>query len=145
MPPDYSTQGQVDPPVLETLRRFLPYLWPEDQPNLRLRIVLAAMLVLCAKASVLTMPFLYKAVIDQMTEGTAVALTALLALIAAYGLARFGQVMFDNLRNIVFEKVGQEAARRLASNVFTHLHGLSMRFHLGRRTGEITKLSLIHI
>ncbi|WP_109356400.1 ABC transporter ATP-binding protein/permease [Sphingorhabdus sp. EL138] len=140
MPPDQSTKGQIDPPMIPTLKRFMPYLWPKDEPALRVRIVIAGLLVLCAKAAVLSMPFAYKAVVDGMTAGTEAALTVLLALVAAYGLARFGQVMFDNLRNIVFEKVGQEAARRLATNVFAHLHQLSLRFHLGRRTGEITKV-----
>jgi len=141
MPPDYSTQGQIDPPMIPTLKRFLPYLWPKGEPGLRLRIVMAGLLVLCAKAAILTMPFLYKAVIDGMSDDSLnTELTVLLALVAAYGLARFGQVMFDNLRNIVFEKVGQQAARRLATNVFTHLHSLSLRFHLGRRTGEVTKI-----
>ncbi|SIO14202.1 ATP-binding cassette, subfamily B [Parasphingorhabdus marina DSM 22363] len=140
MPPDHSTKGQIDPPMIPTLKRFLPYLWPKDAPALRARIVVAGLLVLCAKAAVLSMPFAYKAVVDGMTEGTEVALTVLLALVAAYGLARFGQVLFDNLRNIVFEKVGQEAARRLATNVFSHLHRLSLRFHLNRRTGEVTKV-----
>lgn len=140
MPPDYSTQGQVDPPMIPTLKRFLPYLWPKDAPALRMRIVIAAILVLCAKAAVLSMPFAYKAVVDGMTAGTEAALTVLLALVAAYGLARFGQVLFDQVRNIVFEKVGQEAARELAINVFEHLHRLSLRFHLNRHTGEITKV-----
>ncbi|MEW4467932.1 ABC transporter ATP-binding protein/permease [Parasphingorhabdus sp. JC815] len=140
MPPDYSTKGQIDPPMIPTLKRFLPYLWPKDAPALRLRIIIAGLLVLCAKGAILLMPFAYKAVVDGMTAGTEATLTVLLALVAAYGLARFGQVMFDNLRNIAFEKVGQEAARRLATNVFIHLHRLSLRFHLGRRTGEITKV-----
>ncbi len=141
MPPDYATQGQIDPPMIPTLKRFLPYLWPKGEPALRLRIIVAGLLVLCAKAAILTMPFIYKAVIDGMSDDAlGTELTVLLALVAAYGLARFGQVMFDNLRNIVFEKVGQQAARRLATNVFTHLHSLSLRFHLGRRTGEVTKI-----
>lgn len=141
MPPDYATEGQIDPPMIPTLKRFLPYLWPKDEPGLRMRIIVAGLLVLCAKAAVLTMPFLYKAVIDGMSDDSlGTELTVLLALVAAYGVARFGQVMFDNMRNIVFEKVGQEAARRLATNVFTHLHSLSLRFHLGRRTGEVTKV-----
>lgn len=141
MPPDYATEGQIDPPMIPTLKRFLPYLWPKGEPGLRLRIIVAGLLVLCAKAAILTMPFLYKAVIDGMSgDEVGTELTVLLALVAAYGLARFGQVMFDNLRNIVFEKVGQQAARRLATNVFTHLHSLSLRFHLGRRTGEVTKI-----
>ena len=141
MPPDYATEGQIDPPMIPTLKRFLPYLWPKGEPRLRMRIIVAGLLVLCAKAAILTMPFLYKAVIDGMSDDAlGTELTVLLALVAAYGLARFGQVMFDNLRNIVFEKVGQQAARRLATNVFTHLHSLSLRFHLGRRTGEVTKV-----
>ncbi|NCN83484.1 MAG: ABC transporter ATP-binding protein/permease [Sphingomonadales bacterium] len=141
MPPDYATEGQIDPPMIPTLKRFLPYLWPKGEPSLRLRIIIAGLLVLCAKAAILTMPFIYKAVIDGMAnDALETELTVLLALVGAYGLARFGQVMFDNLRNIVFEKVGQQAARRLATNVFTHLHSLSLRFHLGRRTGEVTKI-----
>ncbi len=141
MPPDYATEGQIDPPMIPTLKRFLPYLWPKGEPGLRMRIIVAGLLVLCAKAAILTMPFLYKAVIDGMADDAlGTELTVLLALVAAYGVARFGQVMFDNMRNIVFEKVGQEAARRLATNVFTHLHSLSLRFHLGRRTGEVTKV-----
>lgn len=141
MPPDYATEGQIDPPMIPTLKRFLPYLWPKGEPGLRLRIIIAGVLVLCAKAAILTMPFIYKAVIDGMSnDALGTELTVLLALVAAYGLARFGQVMFDNLRNIVFEKVGQQAARHLATNVFTHLHSLSLRFHLGRRTGEVTKI-----
>jgi ABC-type transport system involved in Fe-S cluster assembly fused permease/ATPase subunit len=141
MPPDYATEGQIDPPMIPTLKRFLPYLWPKGEPSLRLRIIVAGFLVLCAKAAVLTMPFIYKAVIDGMAnDALGTELTVLLALVAAYGLARFGQVMFDNMRNIVFEKVGQQAARRLATNVFTHLHSLSLRFHLNRRTGEVTKI-----
>ncbi|QJB69087.1 ABCB family ABC transporter ATP-binding protein/permease [Parasphingorhabdus halotolerans] len=141
MPPDYSTKGQIDPPMIPTLKRFLPYLWPEGAPGLRIRIVIAGLLVLCAKAAILSMPFAYKAVVDGMAgDSLNTELTVLLALVAAYGLARFGQVMFDNMRNIVFEKVGQEAARQLAINVFNHLHRLSLRFHLGRRTGEITKV-----
>jgi len=127
--------------MIPTLKRFLPYLWPKGEPSLRLRIIVAGLLVLCAKAAVLTMPFIYKAVIDGMAnDALGTELTVLLALVAAYGLARFGQVMFDNMRNIVFEKVGQQAARRLATNVFTHLHSLSLRFHLNRRTGEVTKI-----
>ncbi len=63
-----------------------------------------------------------------------------IALVAAYAGARFGGVLFDNLRNVVFERVGQDATRRLAENVFSHLHNLSMRFHMNRRTGAVTKV-----
>jgi ATP-binding cassette subfamily B protein len=63
-----------------------------------------------------------------------------IALVVAYAGARFGSVLFDNLRNAIFERVGQEAGRRLADDVFVHLHRLSLRFHLDRRTGAVTKI-----
>jgi ABC-type bacteriocin/lantibiotic exporter with double-glycine peptidase domain len=63
-----------------------------------------------------------------------------IALVCAYAGARFGGVLFDNLRNVAFERVGQEATRRLAEHVFIHLHRLSLRFHLNRRTGAVTKV-----
>src|SRR3546814_17163651 len=62
------------------------------------------------------------------------------ALILAYAAARFGAVLFDNLRNAIFERVGQDAARRLSVDVFSHLHRLSLRFHLERHTGALTKI-----
>ena len=63
-----------------------------------------------------------------------------IALVAAYAAARFGGVLFDNLRNAIFERVGQDATRRLAETTFRHLHDLSLRFHLERRTGAVTKI-----
>jgi ATP-binding cassette subfamily B protein len=66
--------------------------------------------------------------------------TLAIALVAAYAGARFSEVLFNNLRNLIFERVGQEATRNLAENVFGHLHNLSMRFHMNRRTGAVTKV-----
>ena len=123
-----------------TLRRFLPYLWPADNRSLRRRIVLAAFFVLAAKAVTLSLPFAYKSAIDAMTMQGPPALIAAIALVTAYALGRFAGVAFDNLRNIVFERVGQEATRALAEDVFARLHRLSLRFHLARRTGEVTKV-----
>jgi ATP-binding cassette, subfamily B, heavy metal transporter len=125
-----------------TLRRFLPYLWPKDQPGLRLRIVGATVLILAAKATTLALPYAYKRAVDAMTrphlapDAASVALTFILA----YALGRFVGVAFDNLRNMIFERVGQEATRALAEHVFARLHRLSLRFHLARRTGEVTKV-----
>src|SRR3546814_1420053 len=62
------------------------------------------------------------------------------ALIRAYAAARFGAVLFDNLRNAIFERVGQDAARRLSVDVFSHIHRLSLRFHLESFTGALTKI-----
>ncbi|WP_129792237.1 ABC transporter ATP-binding protein/permease [Sphingosinicella sp. CPCC 101087] len=122
------------------LRRFLPYLWPPGEPALRTRVVIAVLLVLAAKAATLTMPFAYKAVVDRMSTGMDEAAGLIVALVFAYVAARFGSVLFDNLRNAIFERVGQDAARRLAETVFRHIHALSLRFHLERRTGALTRI-----
>ncbi len=126
--------------ISPTLRRFSTYLWPADAPALRLRIGIAFLCVLASKAMVLTMPFAYKAAIDRMTPGMEPAVTLAVALVVAYAGARFGGVLFDNLRNAAFERVGQDAARRLSEQVFGHLHRLSLRFHLERRTGALTRI-----
>ena len=124
----------------KALRRFLPYLWPADAPALRARVVLAVLLVFAAKAATLVMPFAYKSAIDRMSHGVTPAAGLAIALVAAYAGARFGGVLFENLRNAIFERVGQDAARRLAETVFRHIHDLSLRFHLERRTGALTKI-----
>jgi ATP-binding cassette subfamily B protein len=123
------------------LIRFLPMLWPKGQRELKVRVVAAVVLVLAGKAAVLAMPFAYKAVIDRMSgAATEATFTLVAALVLAYAGARFAGVLSDNLRNAVFEKVGQDAARRLAGQVFRHIHSLSLRFHLERRTGSLTKV-----
>ncbi|CAM5405399.1 ABCB family ABC transporter ATP-binding protein/permease [Sphingobium scionense] len=128
------------PPAWATLRRFIPYLWPADAPALRRRVAVALVLVALAKVITLAMPFAYKGAIDRMAPGLEPAAGLAMALVVAYAGARFGGVLFDNLRNAIFEKVGQEAGRRLADDVFVHLHRLSLRFHLDRRTGAVTKI-----
>ena len=86
------------------------------------------------------MPFAYKGAIDRMAAGLEPAVALAVALVVAYAGARFGGVLFDNMRNTIFERVGQDAARRLSADVFRHLHALSLRFHLNRRTGAVTKI-----
>ena len=143
--------GPMSPPVTTadpaarhegwgTLRRFLPYLWPADRPGLRVRIVVALGLVVASKLIQLSMAWLYGRAIDRMVPGMESTAQIAIALVAAYAGARFGGVLFDNLRNVVFERVGQDATRQLAEHVFIHLHSLSLRFHLNRRTGAVTKV-----
>ncbi|NIJ15781.1 ABCB family ABC transporter ATP-binding protein/permease [Sphingobium vermicomposti] len=139
MPPSTPDNTPL-PPVWATLRRFLPYLWPADAPALRRRVAIAMILVVMAKAISLAMPFAYKGAIDRMAPGMEPAAGLAIALVVAYAGARFASVLFDNLRNAVFERVGQEAGRRLSDDVFVHLHRLSLRFHLDRRTGAVTKI-----
>jgi len=120
------------------LWRFLPMLWPQGEPELKLRVMVAVLLVLAGKAVMLLAPYALKLAVDRMTAHAAFAVVA--GLVVAYAAARFGGVLSDNLRNAIFEKVGQDAARRLAANVFRHVHELSLRFHLERRTGSLTKI-----
>ncbi|TXI07413.1 MAG: ABC transporter ATP-binding protein/permease [Novosphingobium sp.] len=148
MPPDAPTSPKdARHDGWATLKRFLPYLWPADNAGLRRRVMGAVIMVLLGKATTLALPFAYKKAVDAMTlpagsgaSGAQPALTVALAFVLAYALGRFAGVLFDNLRNIVFERVGQDATRHLAENVFARLHKLSLRFHLARRTGEVTKV-----
>ncbi|RZK00721.1 MAG: ABC transporter ATP-binding protein/permease [Novosphingobium sp.] len=145
MPPDNPTSGEnARHDGWRTLRRFLPYLWPVDNRALRWRIVAAIVMILAGKAVTLGLPFFYKRAVDLMTirpdPALGPALGLALAFVLAYALGRFASVLFENLRNIVFERVGQDATRALAENVFARLHNLSLRFHLARRTGEVTKV-----
>ncbi|MFC3712658.1 ABCB family ABC transporter ATP-binding protein/permease [Sphingoaurantiacus capsulatus] len=127
-------------PSFTTLRRFLPYLWPAESPGLRVRVAVALVLVLLAKAITLVMPFAYKGAIDELAKGVDAGIALAVGLVVAYAGARFGGVLFDNLRNAVFERVGQTAARNLALDVFAQIHRLSLRFHLERRTGSLTRI-----
>lgn len=140
MPPDTITSDRrPDADSWATLRRFLPYLWPKDSPALRRRIVVAMVLVLAAKATTLALPYAYKEAVDAMSTPSNEAAMVAIAFVVAYAAGRLGSIVFDNTRNIVFERVGQEATRHLAEDTFARLHRLSLRFHLSRRTGEITK------
>ncbi|MBY0283314.1 MAG: ABC transporter ATP-binding protein/permease [Sphingomonas sp.] len=142
MPPiDPPKAKTAEPPLWPMLRRFLPYLWPKDQPALRVRIVLSLLLIIASKlVQVYGAPYALQGIVNDMAKGDRGATTLILALVVGYAAARFGSVLFDNLRNAVFERVGQDATRRLAATVFRHLHMLSLRFHLERRTGAVTKV-----
>ena len=139
------TAASTPPPSVDhagwpAVRRFLPYLWPKDRPELRWRIAGATFFVVVAKIVVLTLPFAYAGAVDAMSAGGDPAVWVALGLIVAYAAGRFATVLFDNVRNIIFERVGQDAVRQLTEDVFARLHGLSLRFHLSRRTGEVTKV-----
>lgn len=140
MPPDTAVN---DPRARHdgwrTLMRFLPYLWPKDNPPLRRRIVLACVFILLSTATQLVLPYLMKWAVDLMGATGPKAVQLAMITVLGYAAGRLLQTLFDNLRNIVFEKVGQDATRALAENVFGQLHRLSLRFHLARRTGEVTK------
>ncbi|MWV29100.1 ABCB family ABC transporter ATP-binding protein/permease [Aurantiacibacter rhizosphaerae] len=122
------------------MRRFLPYLWPEGRPDLKRRIIGASILVVLAKGVVLAMPLAYARAVDTMAADGDPAVMVAMAMVIAYAAGRFGSVLFDQLRNIIFNRVGQESVFGLAEDVFARLHQLSLRFHLSRRTGEVTRV-----
>ena len=140
MPPISEAQDTKAPPTFATLRRFFPYLWPAGNRALKTRVVVAMTLLLIATSANLSMGWLYKAAIDRMVPGMEAGAQIAIALVAAYAGARFAGVLFNNLRNVIFERVGQDATRELAEHTFRHLHALSLRFHLDRRTGAVARV-----
>lgn len=140
MPPETPTKPTARHDGWGTLRRFLPYLWPADDWGLRARIIGAIALILLSTATQFTLPYLLKWAVDAMAVTGPRVITFAMLFVLAYAAGRLGGVVFDNLRNIVFERVGQQATAQLAEHVFNRLHRLSLRFHLARRTGEVTKV-----
>ena len=142
MPPEQPTSANSPArhDGWNTLRRFFPYLWPRDNPALRVRIVVSCLLILASLKLTMTLPYFLKWGIDSMSIKGHAGYILALGWVLAYAAGRLGNVIFDNLRNIVFERVGQDATRALAEDVFARLHRLSLRFHLARRTGEVTKV-----
>ncbi len=127
-----------------TMKRVAPYLWPQGETWIKVRVVAALLFLLAAKLVSITMPFMYKQAVDALvgkdpTAATMLALGAV-GLTIAYGLARFGSVAFGEMRDWVFVRVGQRALRKLALETFTHIHRLSMRYHITRKTGGLSRV-----
>jgi ABC-type transport system involved in Fe-S cluster assembly fused permease/ATPase subunit len=123
---------------LRALKWLAPYLWPRDSLELRARVVIAIVLLFAAKLLTIYVPILYKQAVDALSPSNIV-VAAPVALIIAYGIARVISQGFNELRTAVFAKVSQRAIRRLALSAFRHLHALSLRFHLERRTGGLSR------
>jgi ATP-binding cassette, subfamily B, heavy metal transporter len=119
-------------------RALLPYLWPAGRADLKARVVTALLLLVLAKVVLVTVPFFYKAAVDAL-EGRVQAVAVPVALIVAYGVARVLSQGFGELRDAVFARVSQHATRAVGLRTFEHLHGLSLAFHLGRRTGGVSR------
>lgn len=123
-----------------TLRRFLPYLWPEGQWGLRVRVVLAIACLVAAKVALVFVPIFYRDAIDALdVNQNSAALTLPIGIILAYGAARVLSLTFGELRDALFAKVGQRAIRTVALQVFRHLHSLSLGYHLSRQTGGLSR------
>nr|WP_148234784.1 ABC transporter ATP-binding protein/permease [Pseudooceanicola batsensis] len=126
------------------VRRALPYLWPSDAPWVRRRVVIALTVLFIGKLIAVGTPFFYKAAVDSLAgEGDSAAwLMSLgaIALTVVYGLSRLMSVGFQQLRDVVFAPVGQKALRQVAYETFAHMHRLSMRYHITRRTGGLSRI-----
>ena len=137
--------GTARAPALTTIRRVAPYLWPEGQGWVKRRVVVALLFLIAAKLVSVSTPYLYKLAVDSLSSEAGSDPRALIGLgavglVVAYGLARLGSVVFGELRDAVFVRVGQRAIRRLAIETFTHIHQLSLRYHITRKTGGLSRI-----
>ncbi|MCA3488220.1 MAG: ABC transporter ATP-binding protein/permease [Rhodobacter sp.] len=129
---------------LQTIRRVLPYLWPDGQAWVKRRVVLAMLALVAGKLISVTTPYLYKVAVDalakQQRDDAWLLVYGAVGLTVAYGVARLGAVAFNELRDAIFVRVGQRALRALALETFTHIHRLSMRYHITRKTGGLSRV-----
>ncbi len=124
--------------MFATVRSLLPYLWPRDDPGARVRVVAAFALLIAAKVANVYIPLVYGRAVDALApKHNPVAIP--IALIIAYGLLRVGSAGFAEMRDAVFAKVQQRTVRKVALRTFKHLHELSLRFHLDRQTGGLSR------
>ncbi|WP_262691660.1 ABCB family ABC transporter ATP-binding protein/permease [Kordiimonas aestuarii] len=129
----------------KTVKRLLPYLWVRGRFDLKTRVVGAMLLLVLAKILGVYVPFIFKDAVDALTgesagpDAATLALVVPTGLILGYGTARVLSQLFGELRDAVFVKVGQHALRQVALSTFRHLHALSLKFHLERRTGGLSR------
>jgi ATP-binding cassette subfamily B protein len=129
-----------------TIRKVSPYLWPENDPGARMRVVLALAALLLSKVATVTTPFFFKEAVDTLAPEPGAAqpafmlVTGAVGLVTAYGVMRLAGVGFAQLRDGIFAKVGQHALRALALETFRHIHALSLRYHITRRTGGLSRI-----
>lgn len=144
MPPDSSTDAQIARDERRsgwrTIRRVGPYLWPEGQTWAKRRVVIALGFLILAKLIAVATPILYKQAVDTLSGEVSDLMLGAVGLTLAYGMARLMTVGFQQLRDAIFAKVGQRALRRLALETFTHIHRLSMRYHITRKTGGLSRI-----
>jgi ABC-type transport system involved in Fe-S cluster assembly fused permease/ATPase subunit len=126
---------------LRTVQRVAPYLWPADKLWVKQRVVISLVMLLLAKVVAVGTPLIYKQAVDALSGvGASDMMLGAVGLTVAYGMARLMSNGFQQLRDAVFAKVGQGALRALALQTFEHIHRLSMRYHIGRKTGGLSRI-----
>jgi ATP-binding cassette subfamily B protein len=140
MRPTTIEPGQFQPgKQLRTLRNLLPYLWPRGRADLKLRVVFAIVFLVAAKAANVCVPIVLREAVDSLGAPVEGIVVVPLALLLAYGVARVLALGFGELRDALFVKVAQHAIRRVALATFQRMHALSLRFHLERQTGALSR------
>jgi ATP-binding cassette subfamily B protein len=139
--PDSASSKSGSKPIgdLRALAYLAPYLWPKGELELRVRVVLAMTALLLSNVATILIPIVYGKAVDVLSGKTSAVVAVPVGLIMAYGLARLLTQFFNEARNAIFQKVSQRAIRRVALAVFRHLHGLSLKFHLDRQTGGLSR------
>jgi ATP-binding cassette subfamily B protein len=145
-PPELLTDEQLADQAerqsaMRVLRKVAPYLWPRDMPWVKHRVVWAMVALVVSKLISVATPLFYKDAVDALAgEGTPILALGAVSLTIAYGMARLMNVGFQQLRDAVFARVGQRALRMLALETFEHIHKLSMRYHITRKTGGLSRI-----
>ncbi len=127
------------PGLIRSFAELSPHLWPKGALDLRVRVVAAMFFLILAKLINVAIPFAYKAIVDSLSAPPDGILVLPLAALLAYGGARLGSGLFAQARDAIFAKVAQRAGRKISLSVFHHLFQLSLRYHLERRTGELSR------
>ena len=125
------------------LKDMLPFLWPKGHPGLKARVVFALVALVLSKVVTVATPYSFKYATDALTaagDAATVVLSAVVFFVLAYGVGRIMMVALAQLRDAVFAKVSQRAVRELAVSTFRHMHALSLKFHLERRTGGLSRI-----
>jgi len=131
--------------LLSTVRNLWVYMWPAGRADLKLKVILALLALAASKVATTVTPFAYKGIIDSLGNSGAdkalvMGLAVPIVLVVAYAVGSIADAGFQQLRDVLFAAVGQNAVRKLAYETFTHLHRLSLRFHLARRTGGLSRI-----
>ncbi|NBT85351.1 MAG: ABC transporter ATP-binding protein/permease, partial [Alphaproteobacteria bacterium] len=127
----------ISSPKFSTFKKLWPYLWPENMPDAKLRLVLALSALVLSKVAVLYVPIIFKYAIDFLNNPTNAAVPV--GLMVLYGFMRLISSTFSEIRDATFAKVAQRSLRQVGLKIFDHLHHLSLRFHLERQTGGLTR------
>jgi ATP-binding cassette, subfamily B, heavy metal transporter len=137
---DLPPSARSERSTTQTILSLLPYLWPVGNPGARVRVVIALVFMVLSKVATVYVPVIYGRIIDTMSPKDLAAFVVPVALILAYGAIRVGSAGFGEIRDALFASVQQRAVRLLALRTFRHLHAVSLRFHLDRQTGGLSRV-----